>query len=751
MLSTIFHKQRELVLRRHVLPAGGCNLTNPTPEGTVSGLPGFNNSAASAAQGSGEPTCQSRLPTAIDPFKNNQNTFTHPGRLHEACYCGHVWRAGCFGLVLGSFCLAASAKAAGPDADKAYVEILQDLGAIDGPMDGPGAGPSWERVRIDLKVLNRLPITVRNVEVEIRLVHATRDSAAIPGWTFPRQMIRDAVLDPTAETYLRISLDLPPRRASPPAEEIAYRVKIISYQVDPPDLETCLRLLASSAPSDQRAALDSYASAMATGVAVGTVAQELAIALATLPVSPSAPDALRMLFAVQALGSLGAVEHVRALLAVVERRDRAAWGRAVLDLATQMVTASQPGDPRLFVLPSWARTVSALVKVRAEDALEEAVRDTLLRMGDPAVPGLLLASKTHPSNAVRALAGRVLHALGRFSVRSQLALSDRKHRLQVIRVFGLIAAPDPVPALTEVLRTRDTRVRETVNEALRRIGSAAVRPLVDALGEVQDDPVFATLERLGPRHLDALRDAASAYGITARPGEQVSSLLARTRAERTRVRRETLEAEVTLALSQSVGFANAVRRLNAVFKEDQRVYLARSAAIAALYYRHAEDRYRAGDYDAAIEVARTGLSIHQTPAGEDLLFRAQVALVQGFTRLGDLDAADQVLGEIRRNPPSTTLAEIEGKLLVRKAASALQRGETGLARALVDRARIMGIEAEELSDTHSKLLFSENLAVVIGMSLFIPAFVVVLGVYARRKWSKQRMARITQSLDDSGS
>ncbi len=544
---------------------------------------------------------------------------------------------------------------------------------------------------------------------------------------------------------------MPPRRASPPAEEIAYRVRIISYQVDPPDLETCLRLLASSAPSDQRAALDSYASAMSTGVAVGTVAQELAMALATLPVSPSAPDALRMLFAVQALGSLGAVEHVRALLTVVERRDRAAWGRAVLDLATQMVTASQPGDPRLFVLPSWARTVSALVKVRAEDALEEAVRDTLLRMGDPAVPGLLLASKTHRSLAVRALASRVLHALGRFSVRSQLALADRNHRLQVIEVFGLIAAPDPVPALTEVLRTKDTRVRETVHEALRRIGSPAVRPLVDALGEVQDDPVFATLERLGPRHFQALRDAASGYGVSLRPGEDVSSLLNRTRAQRTKVRRETLETEVTLALSSGMGFESAVRRLDAVFKEDKRVYLARAAAIADLYYRRAKDRHRAGDYDAATEIARTGLSIHRTAAGESILFRAQVALVRGFTRLGDLEAADHVLKQIRRTLPSATLQEVEGKLLVRKAADALKRGDTGLARALVDRARMMGIDAPELSETHSSLLFSENLPVVVGMSLFIPAFVVVLGVYARRKWSKERMARITQSLDNTNS
>ncbi len=634
--------------------------------------------------------------------------------------------------------------------DPPYVEILQDLGAIDGPADGPVAAPNWERVRLDLKIANRLAHEVRAVEIEVNLVHATVKEAAVPGWIFPHEIIEDTVLSPTTETYLRLSLALPPRRSSPPAEEIAYRVHIVSYRVHPPDLETSLRLLASSAPSDQRAALNSYALGKGQESLEIPAATELADSLSTLPASPTAPDALRMLFAVQALGALGAAEHVHTLLGLIEQLPRAPWGRAVLELATRMVAASHPDEPRLLVLPSWARSQSALLTVRAEDALEEALRDTLLRMGDAAVPGLLLASQTSGSTKVRALSRRILHALGRSTVRSQLSLRNRDHRLQVIHVFGEIGAPDPVAALIEVLRARDSRLRESARRALLKIGGAAVSPLVDALGEAEDEQILQTLEVLSQQHGPQVLKAAEAYGVHRVGDEKIVAMLARLRARLGRARQRNLETELDHALKLGPGgdYGAAIRRLDAVFEQDKTIYMGRAADIARLYVDRARQLQARGDFDAAAQTAQAGLSIVDTPAGQAVLLDAQLALVQGYTQLGDLDTADAVLTQVRRSQPSEALRKVEGELLMRKAADAFERGDSGLARALVDRARMMGLQSPELQRTHEKLLFAENLAVVVGMSLFAPALVLMVVLYFRRRMHRTRMARLTQAIDE---
>jgi tetratricopeptide (TPR) repeat protein len=643
--------------------------------------------------------------------------------------------------------LALTAQAPAED-DAPYVEILQDLGAIDGPSEGAVGLPSWERVRIDLKVMNHLPFEVQDLVVEVKLVHATRDEGAIPGWSF-KETVDDVVLAPTEESYIRLARPLPARRSSPRAEEIAYRVHIESYRVSPPDLETSLRLLRSSAASDQRAALDSYALGSGPKARRRSAARPLALTIAALPAAPTAPDALRMLFAVQALGSLHAAEHVPALLELPERLDKAAWGRAVLELATRMVAASAPREPRLQVLPSWARTQSALLKVRAEDALEEAVRDTLLRMGDAAVPALLLASHASPSEPARARARRLLHALGRSTVRSQLALRNREHRLQVVAALGRIGAPEPVPALAELLRDPDSRLRESVQATLLQIGAAAVTPLVDGLGVPGDEATVKTLEQLAERHGAAVVAAAKTYGVTPEPKESPRAMVARLRARLAEARRRNLEAEADQALAQGKEgeYGPALLRLNAVFEQDRAVYMSRAPAIADLYFDRAQALLTRGDYDAAGETARTGLSIAEHPRGRGLLLDAQIALIRGFTELGALEKADEVLGTVDLEIPSLALTQARGRLMVKKAAAALTRGDTGLARALVDKARLLKLEDPELQETHRRLLLNENLAVVLVMSLFAPAALLVVVLLVRRRLQRARMHRLTEAID----
>ena len=97
--------------------------------------------------------------------------------------------------MLGALAIFAALAGATPDEDRPYVEILQDLGAIDGPADAAVGVPQWERVRLELQLANRLPYPVEGLEVEVKLVHATREEADIPGWTF-RETIEDVVLEP---------------------------------------------------------------------------------------------------------------------------------------------------------------------------------------------------------------------------------------------------------------------------------------------------------------------------------------------------------------------------------------------------------------------------------------------------------------------------------------------------------------------------------------------------------------------------
>ncbi|HXV37390.1 MAG TPA: hypothetical protein VEC18_09580, partial [Myxococcota bacterium] len=328
-----------------------------------------------------------------------------------------------------------SSSAAADESDRPYVEILESTGAIDGPSEIGIAVPRWERVRLELRVVSRLSVEVRDLEVEVALVSASgakeSEGAPIPGWSF-KEVFAEPALLPLEEAYLRIVRELPLRRTSPPADEIAYRARIKSYRLSPPDLETAIRLLGSSHESDQVAALKSYELAGdAAPEVIALLGRQLSRAIGDLSEEPGAPEALRMLFAVRAIGTLCDAAQIRALLELPGLRDGRTWGRAAADLAARMIGASTGEEPRLRVLPSWARDRS-LYAARGQDILEDAVRDAILGMGDLAVPSLLAEAHLGSVPGVRARAQRLLHALGRATVRSQLSLRDRAARLQVI-------------------------------------------------------------------------------------------------------------------------------------------------------------------------------------------------------------------------------------------------------------------------------------------------------------------------------
>ncbi len=643
------------------------------------------------------------------------------------------------------------AAAENEESDRPYVEILQSTGAIDGPSEGGIAVPRWERVRIELRVENRLAVEVRDLEVELALVSASgaKESEAlpIPGWSF-RETFEDRPLDPLVESYLRILRELPARRTSPPAEEIAYRATIKSYHLSVPDLDTAIRLLGSSHDSDQMAALKSYELA-GTGVAtevIGLLGKQLATAISALPEEPTASDALRMLFAVRAIGTLGDASQIRTLLELPGVRDGREWARAVVDLATRMVGASEAEEPRLRVLPSWARERS-LFTVRAQDTLEDAVRDAILRMGDLAVPALLAEAHLGSVPGVRARAQRLLHGLGRATVRSQLSVRDRSARLEVIAVLGAIGSPEPVPALVEMLRARDAEQKSAAMKAIQRIGVPAIPPLVASLGTKNDEPILAALIGLG--NSPALAAAAARYGIEAERGDTPEKIMRRLQQHLLEEQRARLvqEIERALELGREGAYTESFERLDRVFTQDAELYMTYAKPIARIYLLRGQRLVARGDYDAAVSTLRTGQSISRLPETETLLLTAQLALARGYVELGDLDKAQEVIGEA---DPELTVEEtriLEAKLLSLRADHALSTGDYGRARTLIDRARTLKLRDAELDRADRRLLFAENSAIVVVLALLVPAALLTVILLVRKRVQAARLRRLAMAID----
>ncbi|MEQ9498626.1 MAG: hypothetical protein RIT81_17245 [Deltaproteobacteria bacterium] len=638
------------------------------------------------------------------------------------------------------------AAAAADDADRPYVEILESTGAVDGPAESGVGVPTWERVRMELRVENRLQVDVTGLELDIALVSAAKDDApnVIPGWSF-REELTDTIVDALDTAYVRITHQLPARRTSPPADEIAYRVRIISYRMSEPDLGTALGMLGSSRAADQRAALRSYGADFEP-TARARHAEELAIAIGTMPAKPAASDALRLLFAVRALGALGARRHVADLLYLPERLEREVWGRAVLDLAERMIDASEKDEPRLSVLPSWARNKSDFLTVRAEDALEDAVREAILRMGDAAVPALLLSSLQAPESPVRSRAKRLLHALGRSTVRSQLTLRDRDSRLAVIQVLGRSSSSEPVPALVELARGRDKALAKAARAALLSIGPDAVEGIVEALGAPGDEDIVDTLVQIGRQHPKAILEIVRRYGVTIERSE-VEHVVERLHAHLRDARRARLRAEVELALDagREGRYAECFAQLDRVFAQDEALYMSYAEPIAEQYLARAERLLARGDYDAAVDTLRAGLTVQDSEKARALLSRARIALVRGYVELGELSRAQEVLAQVEERTDERRTAE--GLLLAASAKEAVRRGELSRARQLLDRARAIDPDDPALTLVDRRLMLSENISVVIVLGLLIPAAILALVLWVRKRLESARMRRLERQID----
>lgn len=632
-----------------------------------------------------------------------------------------------------------------PVEDAPLVEILESAGAIDA---AAGGAPQWDRVRLDLSVRNRLPVDIDQVHLELSLVtkgERPSDEEPIPGWRL-EQSFGETVVAARDQLTLTVDRALPARRTMAAADQIAYRVRLIGYRPLAPSLELAARLLESPAASDQRAAFSGYERLADGGAPPGVpelVVRELARALASPAKDPDGAAALQLLIAVRAAGLVGLPEVIPLILALPERLEAARWDPAVGDLASRMIEGSEADDPRLLLLPSWTRTRPAGLAERGTEVVASAAREAVLALGERGVPDLVRAAGLGDSDLVRAQATSALRAMGRGSVRSQLSIADGAVRRRLIEVYGEIGSAEFAAALAELVCGHD-RDRRTAMAALIKIGPAAVQPMVDALGT--PDPraraaLIEVLAQIGPAGHRELSRAATRFGIAVDTRAGTSSV-ARRLAERLAANtRAHLRAEIRAALAVAAAgdSEQAFRQLDAIYARDPALYMEEADQIAGAYLRHAKALYGRGNYDAAVEALRTGRTIQRLPEIDRLLRQAQLTLARGYLSLDQIERAEEALDAAALPAGDAEGRALRAELLTRKAELELERREYGRARALVDRARALAPNAEATRALNRRLVLTENLVIVLVLSLLLPGGAVGLVVLFRRRAQAARL------------
>jgi hypothetical protein len=604
-------------------------------------------------------------------------------------------------------------------AEPSLVSVRTIRGAIDGPHLGALAAPRWDRIQLQVEIENHLPVAVTDLELGVELL---RDETPIPGWAFSIELADPFLAGATRVVDLDESLR--DRRDAIEAEELRYRVVLRRYRMNPPRLDVALQALGSSSVVDQEAALSSFDARLLGARERLAAVKEVGQALDDPPRDPSARDALELLTALRALGLLQATQHVDTLLGLEDELDPDAWGRAVMELAYRMLDASSKGGARLEVLPGWARERSSLLRVRASDAVTEAVRDAVLTMGDAAVPDLVRALHGPDRRAsVRERAWQLLVGLGRPTAGAQLRVARLKTRLEVIEAFGELGLADAAPKLVELVRVSGGRVGRAARRALDALGPAGRRALEAGLG-LNDERIQAALIEMG---------------LPGGPAE----IKRRSEAAR-RAQRAAIEARIEAALGDA-DRDRALRRVQALVESDQ--LLGHRSEVASLYQAQVETQLAAGNYDEALRLARVGRSIEARAAFERLGAEARLALATGLGDLGRWDRVEDFLASSFPRALEPRVRSLRERRYETLATEAADDGNRALARSLVEEALASGVDSPGLQRLDRRLLLSENLPFLVGGVLAVLALLLSVSLWVRRRLENVRMERLQQALD----
>ncbi len=630
------------------------------------------------------------------------------------------------------------------DGEPALVRVVASSGAVDGPAEIGSGAARWERVRIELEIENRIGTEIGDLELEIGL-YAAGDDSAIPGWSF-RERVQDRAFPARESSFLRIVRDLPARRSSPPADEISYRVLLISYRLLPPDLDTALELASSPHAADQRAALHSFEASEGDDRAVlDAIGEELGTALLGLRSVPRPSDALRLLLAVRAIGTLGAAAQIEELLYLPERLEPDAWGATIIELAERMRSASDSEAPRLQILPSWARDPGSTYTLRAREAVENAVEEAVLGMGDRAVPALIRL-RSAPEISVQARAERILAILGRSTWRSRLAMKDRATRWAVIESLGQLRDPEALPALLALPRGRDAEQDRLVAQTLALYGAVALPALIEHL-ERGEPWTSLVIQRIAEAHPAAWRGQAERFAIRSEPKEPLAAWIQRLRQLRVAEANAAHQAALghALELGREGAFDEALALLDSLYERSPQIYWSRASEIAALYRARAKGLIARGDWDAAVNAAKTGLGVAADAELRALLIEAQLALVRGYLELGGLDRATELLAELDQDHAEVRL--LGARLLAKRAQAALNSAREPEANKLVQRGLALDPDNLELRNLERRLLLLQNLPLLGVVALAVPVLLLLLAVTVWRRRQQLRLEQLAEAID----
>lgn len=646
-----------------------------------------------------------------------------------------------------------SAWAAPPvEDDEPLVQLLESRAVVGGT---PAATDrQWEAIVLSLHFRNRLPVEVSHLELEIALLGTgaeEKNETPIPGWKF-QHGFDDTRLPPLDEHFLLVEHPLPSQRRARSADEIGYRASIRSYRIRPPSIDLALQLLLSSAVADQVAAFRSY-SALPDAPLPDSAIDELGVVLSDEPKIHSATNALRLLFAIRAAGSVMTPKLVEPLLDLVPRVANPAWRAALDALISRLAEASEADEPRLRLLPSWAPNPPAHLTEPHAEMFREAIRESLTRLGDLAVPGLVRVAGRDLDGSKRVFARGLLHALGRPTARAQLSVSDRSTRLLVIEALGDLGSAEPVGALAELTQSRDHLVRRAALSALARIGPAAVEPLVDALGTPNRESqaaIISVIRELGAPAAAPLRAAAARYGVLLEAASsfdaQVSQLAERL--SQAAEQRWTAELERGLRLGAEGRYDEAFRSLDAVYAASPELYMKEATAIAAIYLARARALFLRGNFDAAVTALRVGQSVAVSPEATELLVQSRLELARGFLALDAIDRAEEMLSSGDLTHEREDVRTMRSNLLARRAELAVAQGEYSKARSFVDSARRLGASDQRIRALHRRLVLTENLPVVLVLLFLVPAALLVTILFLRHRLHLGRIRRIETAIDD---
>jgi len=243
--------------------------------------------------------------------------------------------------------------------------------------------------------------------------------------------------------------------------------------------------------------------------------------------------------AVEALGLIGDVQAVPALIEVLSDKNTKAWVRYRAIEALRLI-----GDPQ---------AVPALVKALKDEDVKYTAAESLVKIGSPAVPSLLEAFKSNDKD-VTMKAAEALGLIGDPQAVPALVQTlndkneERRVRWKAAEALGAIGTSQAVAALIEVLQDtdvnrpvhlytikalralqgpqrdpqlvsalvkalKDQHLHEEAGEALVKIGSLAVPPLIETLtnegaGWLVRCRAAQALGKIAQHHLDpALRAA----------------------------------------------------------------------------------------------------------------------------------------------------------------------------------------------------------------------------------------------------